>query len=167
MQSPLVKAWAESCFHKSWLGLVTRKDDSSKGIVAPGRKTKEHALRRECLPGTEGTLHVERVLRQVTQGGPPFGGKTCQNKQKRQTWISSCVLLFLLNEKNTWLKVTLSIWRHTKMGHLGKINVKQAWWHLLSCGSHGVCVGQINSPLRSTQVDGASLLRMEQRPCWW
>ena len=167
MQSPLVKAWAESCFHKSWLGLVTRKDDSSKGIVPPGRKTKEHALRRECLPGTEGTLHVERVLRQVTQEGPPFGGKTCQNKQKRQIWISSCVLLFLLNEKNTWLKVTLSIWRHTKMGHLGKINVKQAWWHLLSCGSHGVCVGQINSPLRSTQVDGASLLRMEQRLCWW
>lgn len=114
------KAWARSCFHKSWHDTVLRKEATSKGVIPPGRITKAHAQGKGCLPGTEGTLHMESVLRQVTQEGPIFDEKNTPEPTEEAEISKQLCALFLLNERKTAPKVTISIWRCTKRGHLGK-----------------------------------------------
>lgn len=71
--------------------------------------------------------------------------------------------LFLLNEKKTGLKVTVSIRRHTQRDHLGKVHEYRAGSTAPASSQIAPCRHMVDTvTLKSTRVEDVSLLRMDQ-----
>lgn len=99
-------SWAEPPLSIELTWLTQQREDSSKGML-PLEGNKGDA-RERMLPGTEGALHVDVFQDRWLGRDLHLGGKARQNKQKRQRWASSYVLLFLLNERRCGWKSPLA-----------------------------------------------------------